>query len=750
MQGLTTTELRLAGMDCVGCAQSIERTLGKTAGVIQADVNFPASRVVVRYHQDQITLDALSDSIEQLGFQVVRPDAHRDAGVAQSLLSKRLAKSQSRRFWVAALCTVPLFVLSMGRDFGLWGVWANATWVNVLLATLATPVQFYAGASFYAGAYRAWKRRAANMDMLVAISTSTAYLYSLVVLLVLAAGSMRWGHHVYFETSATIISLVLLGRLIESRAKARTGASIQKLLGLQAKHARVLRNLVPTDVPIEQVVVGDQIVVRPGERIPVDGRVIAGQSVVDESMLTGESIPVRKSDGKSVVGGTINREGLLTIRAERLGGDSTLARIVRQVERAQATKAPVQQLADKISEVFVPIVVAVAVISFGCWYWIEGDPTKSMLRMIAVLIISCPCAMGLATPLAIMVGMGRGAENGILFKSSESLQLTRHVTDVLLDKTGTLTWARLRLTATEVVDGWTAERMLSLAASLESGSEHPVAQAIVTAAKERGLAVGLPTDFSSVVGRGVQGIVSGCTVAVGSRSWLNEVGVRGFEPLRAQAAVLQADAQTVVWVAVDAKIVGCLAVADEVRPEAAAVVAGLQQQGKRVTMLTGDNHATAAAIASAVGLENYHAEASPDDKMALVKKNQAAGHVVAMVGDGINDAPALSQADIGIAIGTGTDVAIESADVTLLGGDLAGISRAFKLSAATIRNVKQNLFWAFAYNVLLIPIAAGVLAGFHDLPLPLRELHPILAALAMVMSDLVIVGNALRLRKVPL
>ncbi len=550
----------------------------------------------------------------------------------------------------------------------------------------------------------------------------------------------------YFETSATIITLILLGRIVESKAKGKTGAAIQKLLGMQSKTARVQRGSKTVDIPLERVVVGDRIVVRPGERIPVDGIVLEGQSAVDESMLTGESWPVQKSAGMSVVGATVNREGLLTIEAHKLGGESALAQIIKQVKRAQASKAPIQLLADRISNIFVPIVLGIALLTFAVWFFLIGDLNQALLRMISVLIISCPCAMGLATPLAVMVGMGRGAESGILFKSSEALQRVRDVSHIVLDKTGTISQGKLTVTDVVAAANCSETELLTLAASVERGSEHPIAAAIVAEAERRGLKLEPPSEFSASPGQGVTARLGATTVRVGNQAWLAQT----IDPsaMAQQALTLEQQAKSVMWVEADQQLLGLLAVADTLKPSSQAAVQRLQEMGLHIAMMTGDNQHTAEAIAQQVGIHDVFAQTLPSDKAARVRELQSQDKVVGMVGDGINDAPALAQADVGFAIGTGTDVAIESADVTLLRGDLNSVPQAIALSAATIRNIKQNLFWAFAYNVALIPIAAGCLAGFTYLPTMLRELHPIMAAFAMVLSDMVIVGNALRLRTI--
>ena len=749
MKPVNTFELPITGMTCVGCAKSIERSLNLQKGVVSSAVNFTQSQVVVSVDPSQVDREQVIQTIRDLGFEIVEANAG-ESLVDTTAAAHQLANDrQWRRLIVGLVLTIPLFLFSMGRDFGVLGHWSHASWCNWLMFLLATPVQFFVGWDYYVSSYKSIKRRMANMDVLVSLGSTVAYVYSLVVTIALTFHSTAWGEHVYFETSATIVTLILLGRMVETRANARTGAAIKKLLGMQSKTARIRRGDQEIDIPIGQVKVGDHVIVRPGEKIPVDGLVLDGRSAVDESLITGESFPVEKSAGMKVVGATINREGLLTIKATCLGSESTLAQIVKQVEHAQSTKAPIQQLADKIASVFVPIVIGVAILAFCGWYFFVGDFTQALLRMISVLIISCPCAMGLATPLAVMVGMGRGAEHGILFKSSEALQRMCDVTDVILDKTGTISEGKLSVTDIVAGANGSEESVLGLAASMERGSEHPLATTIVAKAVERQLVLQTCREFQSMPGQGVQGTIDGDSIRVGNLRWMAEQGI-AIDAMQSRALELEKQAKTVVWIACGGKVVGLIAVADTIKSSSKSAVDRMKQMGLRVSMITGDNVHTANAIGRQVGIEEILAETLPHDKAARVQNLKSAGKVVAMVGDGINDAPALALADVGIAIGTGTDIAIESADVTLLRGDLNGVSQAMKLSAATMRNIKQNLFWAFAYNVLLIPVAAGVLAGFAFLPLMLRELHPIMAAFAMIASDLVIVANALRLQSIKL
>jgi Cu+-exporting ATPase len=599
------------------------------------------------------------------------------------------------------------------------------------------------------------------MDVLVAMGSSVAYVYSLVVLLFPAAGQ-----HIYFETSAVIITLIKLGKLLEARAKGRTGEAIRRLMGLRPKTARVVRDGVQVDVPVEQVRVGDLVMVRPGERVPVDGIVAEGRSAVDESMLTGEPLPVDKGPGDEVIGATINKQGLLKFEATRVGAETALAQIIRLVQEAQGSKAPIQRLADQVAGVFVPIVILIALATFAGWWAVGGDFTAAMIRLVAVLVIACPCALGLATPTAIMVGTGKGAENGILFKNSEALETAHRLQAVVLDKTGTLTKGEPAvtdiITDDKVVDWESGElvgsgqsanlsihqsTLLHLAGSAERGSEHPLGQAVVAEAEARGLTLADPQDFEAVPGKGIRAQVDGHAVLVGKPGWMEQEGVELRGDLAAQVERLQAEAKTAMAVAVDGEAAGVLSVADTLKEGSVEAVAQLHRLGLEVVMLTGDNRRTAEAIAAQVGIDRVVAEVLPADKAAQVRTLQTGDRLVGMVGDGINDAPALAQADVGIALGTGTDVAMETADVTLMRGDLRAVPQALALSQATMRTIKQNLFWAFFYNVILIPVAAGALYPVPWVPDVLRQLHPVLAAFAMAFSSVTVVSNSLRLRR---
>ncbi len=738
-----TVELAVTGMTCANCAQTIERGLKKLDGVLEASVNLATEKAVVTYIPGQVTRRDLVRQIERIGYGVVEAAGEEAPEDAERAARQAEIRRQTRLFIVGAIFSLPLFLLSMARDFGLLGAWAHQPWVNYLMWALATPVQFYVGRQYYEGGYKALRNGSANMDVLVALGSSAAYLYSVAVTLGLAPG------HVYFETAAVIITLIVLGKLLEARAKSQTSEAIKKLMGLRPKRARVMRDGREVDLPIDQVEIGDLVLVRPGERIPVDGVVVEGRSAVDESMITGESMPVEKGPGDRVIGATVNKQGLLKIEATAVGRETALAQIIRLVEQAQASKAPIQRLADQVAAVFVPAVILIAIGTFLVWYFLVpgADFVTALIRMVAVLVIACPCAMGLATPTAVMVGTGKGAEMGILFKNSEALERAHQLTAVVLDKTGTITRGEPAVTEVVAAQGRLSEaEVLRLAASAERGSEHPLAEAVVRAAEARGLPLEPPGAFTSVAGQGVRAQVDGHQVVLGNLRLMEAEGVRlnGLEP---EAERLQAEAKTVIWLAVDGQAAGVIAVADTIKEGSREAIAELKRLGLHVAMITGDNRTTAEAIAREVGVDTVFAEVAPGDKAAYVHRLQEEGYLVGMVGDGINDAPALAQADVGFAIGTGTDVAMETADVTLMRGDLRSVPQAIRLSRATIRTIKENLFWAFAYNTVLIPVAAGALYPFAWAPDFLRQLHPILAAFAMAFSSVSVVSNSLRLKR---
>ena len=737
-----TLDLPITGMTCANCAATVTRALKKVEGVVEADVNYASERASVTLAVN-VPREALVAAVEKAGYGVVQAAEDDALEDAEQAARDAEIRHQVRRLVVGTLFALPLFLLSMGRDFGVLGMWAHEPWVNFLFWALATPVQFYVGRDYYVGAYKSLRNGSANMDVLVALGSSAAYFYSIPV-------TLGWlGGHVYFETAAVIITLIVAGKLLEARAKGRTSEAIKKLMGMRAKTARVIRDGQEAEIPVADVRIGDVVLVRPGEKIPVDGVVVEGHSAVDESMITGESLPVDKQPGMEVIGATINRQGLLKFEATRIGRETALAQIVRLVEQAQGSKAPIQKIADQAAAVFVPFVIVAALITFGLWIVGTGDFTTALVRLIAVLVIACPCAMGLATPTAIMVGMGKGAEAGILFKSSELLERAHKLTALVLDKTGTLT--RGEPTVTDIVVSHAAtpgrgdpagpggQRRARQRASAGRGDR---------AGGRRARALGLsdPQRFEASSGRASRAQVDGRQVLVGNLALMraNDVSLDGLE---VEAARLQREAKTAMWVAVDGQASSLIAVADTIKEGSAESVRHLHSLGLTVVMMTGDNQATAEAIAHEAGIERVFAEVKPGDKAAYVAQLQDEGFTVGMVGDGINDAPALAQADVGIAIGTGTDVAMEAADVTLISGDLRGVGRSIALSKATMRTIKENLFWAFGYNTILIPLAAGILATAAWAPPFLQQLHPILAALAMAFSSVSVISNSLRLRR---
>ena len=741
--------LSVTGMTCAACARRVEKALSGTDGVLAANVNLATEKAAVEYDPSSISTEKLAGVVEGAGYSVVRGEVEAPEGEYRTLRGD---------FLVAAALTALILAGSLSYMLGV-GTPIPMGWLNLGLLALATPVQFWAGRRFYRGAWGALRHGSADMNTLVVVGTSAAYLYSAVATLApqLFAGGM--GADVYFDTSALIITLILLGRLLEARARSRTGEAIKRLAGLGAKTARVVRDGEERDVPVEDVAVGDVVVVRPGEKVPVDGVVVAGESAVDEAMISGEPMPVVKGVGDEVIGATINTSGSFRFEATAVGKDTALRQIMRMVEEAQGTKAPVQRLADRISGVFVPVVVAIATLTFLVWLLLGPEPafTFALLNFVAVLIIACPCAMGLATPTSIMVGTGKGAESGILVKGGEALEAAHKLTTVVLDKTGTLTKGEPALTGVVATNGLDEDTLLRLAASAERGSEHPLGEAIVRGAKQRGLPLAEADGFRATSGGGVGAWVEGRAVLVGSSRFLVESGA-GESGLGPQGEELAREGKTPVFVAVDGEPAGLLTVADIVRSESREAVGWLRALGLEVAMITGDDRRTAAAVARELGIDRVLAEVLPQDKAVEVKRLQSEGKRVAMVGDGINDAPALAQADVGIAIGTGADVALEAADLTLVSGDVRGVARAIKLSRATVRNIKQNLFWAFAYNVALIPVAAGVLYPLFaggTVPEALRPflgehgfLNPVLAAVAMALSSVTVVSNALRLRRV--
>jgi Cu+-exporting ATPase len=808
MEENKTVILPITGMTCANCVATIERNLNKLDGVELANVNLSSERATVAFNPQKLALDDIITKVQRAGYDIARADADfllkrlgdvNDAARLESALSKlegvtrvqvnltsekvhvtyipTLVTQQELRkkintsgfeavtlgeeaedaegkvreeeinhqrnlLILGIVFTLPLFLLSMGRDLGFFPVgFAQANWFNWFLLVLATPVQFIVGAQYYSGACKALANRDANMDVLIALGSSTAYFYSLPVLFGWIPG------HVYFDTAAVIITLIRLGKYLESRAKGRTSEAIKKLLSLRPKTAHVLKDGKEIEVKVDDLQVGDIILVKPGEKIAVDGVVIEGHSSVDESMLTGESLPVEKSVSDQVIGATLNKLGMIKFEAIKVGKETALAQIVKLVEEAQGSKAPIQRLADKVSGIFVPSVIIIALLTFTYWFFFAPAAvdamavtgfTRALINMVAVLVIACPCAMGLATPTAIMVATGKGAESGILFRSADALERAGKIKTVVLDKTGTITKGQPAVTSVYVLgSGLTENDLIYYAASVEKGSEHPLGEAIVAEAGNRGLLLKEPQRFTAMVGYGVTADVDGHTISVGNMRMMKKESIN-VKYVKQDLSELEKMAQSAVFIAKDKELAGIIAIADTLKDESKEAVRNLQKMGLDVIMLTGDNHKTAQSIAERIGIKHVLSEILPGDKAAEVKKMQSNGQSVAMVGDGINDAPALAQADLGLAIGTGTDVAVATAPVTLISGDLKGVAKAISLSKHTLNTIRANLFWAFIYNVILIPVAAMGL------------LNPMLAAGAMAFSSVFVVTNSLRLRNVKL
>jgi P-type Cu+ transporter len=738
----------IRGMHCASCVSTIERVLASVPGVLSASVNLLSASAQVSYRPDAADENAIRAAIESAGYGVAEAPAANDAGLAQADRDQQAEyRALMRKFWFAAAVSLPVLALSYPMHIPGLRDWltpgsTDLRIVWTLLGVITLPVMVWAGSQFYSGMWAALKHRSANMHTLIAIGITAAFLYSLVAVALPGIFPEPELAEVFWDVTTVVTALVVLGLALEIKAKGKTSEAIRKLIGLQPKTARVVRGGREFDIPIEELLVGDVVVVRPGEKIAVDGEVLEGDSAVDESMITGESIPVEKHAGDEVIGATLNKTGSFRFRATRVGKDTALANIIRMVQDAQGSKAPIQRVVDAVSGYFVPAVMILGVTAAVVWYDFGPEPrfVYATIVLVTTLIIACPCALGLATPTSLTVGIGKGAENGILIRSGDALQTAKRLDTIVLDKTGTITRGEPALTDIVPAAGFDAARLLRLAASLERGSEHPLGEAIVAGAAERGVALAEARDFAAIPGHGVRGTVDGVAALLGNEKLMRDRGV-DVSHLKAGWERLAGEGKTPIYLAADGRAAGLVAVADIIKPDSPSAIAALRRMGMEVIMITGDNRRTADAIARQAGVDRVLAEVLPQDKAHEVRKLQLEGKTVAMVGDGINDAPALAQADVGLAIGTGTDVAIEASDITLIKGSLNGVVIAIEISRATMRNVYQNLFGAFIYNVSGIPVAMGLLYPFFGL-----LLSPLIAAAAMAFSSVTVVTNANRLR----
>jgi len=736
--GIAVGEARLiiTGLVDEKSSDVLEKKIKNLTGITQTNINWVSGKVSVNYIPTLVSQVEIRDQIHKAGFEAqILGDQNIDT---EEMIRQQEFQNQRKDLLIGLFLTIPLFILSMSRDLGLAGAWAHQPWVNWLMWALATPVQFYVGRKYYSGAVQSIRNKAANMDVLVALGSTAAYLYSLPILFEWIPG------HVYFETSAMIITLIKTGKFLETKTRGKTSQAIKNLLNLTPDQALVVRDGIEVNISVSEVMLGDILIVNPGAKIPVDGVIISGHSSIDESMLTGESLPVEKQIGSDVIGGTLNNQGAFKFEATKIGKDTALAQIIRLVEEAQGSKAPIQRIADRVSAIFVPAVVFAAITTYLVWQFMAvsapGPGTsqfaRAMLNAVAVLLIACPCAMGLATPTAVMVGTGRGARSGILFKSGAALERSGQITTVVLDKTGTITNGTPILTDVGVMKSdegdITEDQIIRIAAIVEQRSEHPLGEAIVAEAKKRDIRIEDADRFRAIAGKGVKAIVGGKQVIVGNTNLFDDEKIH-WTNVEGKISSLRVEGKTVMLVAIDGNLVGWLAVADTVKKNADETIAELNEMGLKVLMITGDNQQVAEAIAAQVGIDRVLAEVLPGGKSAKIKELQEKGEIVAMVGDGVNDAPALAQADVGISLGTGTDIAIAAAPITLIRGDLSGLTKAINLSKITLATIKQNLFWAFFYNIILIPVAAVGL------------LNPMLAAGAMALSDVFVIGNSLRL-----